>query len=167
MEEYAASSSVSTAPRRIKCTNFSQENIFTPSCYWQKNIRLIPISLATIMADQSITATVAVGVVAGILAIPPFLIGCKALLQRSRRWRGRMSHQDLRYIVTSIFASNIVFLPFQAQPMDLFCQHSLPGWTIPMRITKHNSSTTTMCLVSLGFTSVCTRMSTANMRVLP
>jgi hypothetical protein len=61
------------------------------------------------MTDKSMTATVAVGVVTGILAIPPFLIGGKALLQCFRRWRARKSHQDLHYMKTSIFASNILF----------------------------------------------------------
>ncbi|GFF61743.1 hypothetical protein IFM61392_10156 [Aspergillus lentulus] len=47
------------------------------------------------MADKSMTATVAVGVVTGILAIPPFLIGGKALLQRFRRWRGRAADEPI------------------------------------------------------------------------
>ncbi|KAG2005238.1 hypothetical protein GB937_008935 [Aspergillus fischeri] len=47
------------------------------------------------MTDKSMTATVAVGVVTGILAIPPFLIGGKALLQRFRRWRGRTADEPI------------------------------------------------------------------------
>lgn len=78
-----------------------------------------------------------------------------------------MSHQDLHYIKTSIFASNILFFFFQVQPMNLFCQHPPIVWTIPMRVTKHSSSTITMCPVTLDFMSFHSRMSTANRRVLP
>jgi hypothetical protein len=61
------------------------------------------------MTDPSMTATVAVGIATGILAIPGFLIGGRALLQWFRRGRSRMSHQGLHYIKTSIFVAKILF----------------------------------------------------------
>jgi hypothetical protein len=134
-----------------------------------KNIRRIPISLASIMTDQSTTATVAVGVVTVIFGIPGFLIGGKALLQCLRKKRSRISHQGQHYKKTFIFASNkLCFV--QGRPTNLFCQHppmTAREWTILMRITKHKSSVTTMCPVSLEFMSLYPRMSIANTRVLP